>query len=439
MSKKIKIFLIVFALLAFTSIIVWQIALNSEKLFPEISMVEDSTENELAANPVKDELVNTQVAEEPATIPLNNFVDSCVPEGEFDPSIDYFPEKTNLLYTNGFTVEYFNNYKVVTVTSPWPGATESNQYILVQCGTPVPERYSGYQVITVPVQRIVTMSTSYLPFLDALGLLDRLVGVDDGTYISNENVNAMIAENKLEFIGYGAGVDVERTLELAPDVVMTYSAGFLDYDAHPILLDAGINVVLNGEWMDPSPLGRAEWGKFLAAFFNKEAMAETFFNQTVENYNNLKEIANRSREKPTVLLNSDYQGSWYLPGGEGYMAAFISDAGGDYLWSDILSAQSTVQSFEEVFERAQNADIWLNPGIFSSLNALLAADSRYAEFSAFQNGSVWNNDARISANGGNDFYESAVAHPETVLADLIKIFHPELLPDYVLVYYRVLE
>ena len=434
MSRRVKSILAIFSLVGVVGVIVWYFSKNSNPVFPDPSTQTEPTRAVPTISTISTEIIGFNSPALPT-----NFTDSCVASGDYDPSIDYFPEKAALSYTNGFTVEYFNNYKLVTVTSPWPGATEPNQYILVQCGTPVPEGYSAQHVITVPIQSIVTMSTSYLPFLDELEVLDRLVGVDDGTFISNENVNAMIAENKLEFLGYGAGVDVERTLELAPDIVMTYSAGFLDYDAHPILLDAGIKVVLNGEWMDPSPLGRAEWGKFIAMFFNKEAMAETLFEQTATRYNQLKELANQAGEQPTVLLNSDYQGSWYVPGGEGYMAAFINDAGGDYLWSDILSSQSIVKSFEEVYERGKTADVWINPGIYLTMSDLLAADTRYEEFYAFQMDNVWNNDASTNQAGGNDFYESAVAHPELVLADLMKIFHPELLPDHELVYYRVLD
>ncbi len=371
--------------------------------------------------------------------PETNLTDGCIIEGEFDASIDYFPEKATLTHTDGFTVEYFNNYKIVTVATPYPGATESVQYVLVQCGTPAPEGFLDEQIVEVPIQSIVTMSTTYLPFLDDLGVLDRLVGLDDATYVSNPTVLKMAEEGKLTMIGYGSGVNVEQTLELSPDVVMTYGSGFPDYDAHPVLLDAGLKVVLNAEWLDTSPLGRAEWGKFIAAFFNKEAAAEALFADTVQKYNDLMALVADVADKPTVFTNSDYQGTWSMPGGNSYAAAFIKDAGGDYLWSDDPSTGSLPLAFEAVFERAQNADYWLNIGFFFTLEDLKAADARYADFAAFQSGDIWNNDAKTSAAGGNDFYESAVAHPEVVLADLVKILHPDLLPDHELVYYRQMK
>lgn len=371
--------------------------------------------------------------------PAHNLTDGCIPEGKFSPEIDYFPEKATLQYTAGFSIEYHNSYKVVTVKTPWPGASESLQYALVQCGAPAPEGFTEAQIIEVPVKSIVTMSTSYLPFLDELGLLDRLVGLDDATYVSNPTVLKMAEEGKLTMLGYGSGVNVEKALELKPDLIMTYGSGAPEYDAHPVLLQAGLKVVINAEWLDTSPLGRAEWGKFIAAFFNKEAQAENLFADKAKQYNDLKALAANVSTKPTVFTGSAYQGTWNVPGGNSFAAAFLKDAGAAYLWADDPSSGSLPLAFEAVFEKAQNADFWLNVGFVGSLDDLKAMDTRYADFAAFQNGNVWNNDAKTSPNGGNDYYESAVAHPELVLADLIKIFHPALLPEHNLVYYRQLK
>ncbi len=392
-----------------------------------------------ACGPVTPTETPVPVPSEPVSLPAapeNNLTDGCVADGEFSPEIDYFPEKVTLTHTANFAVEYHNNYKVVTIFLPYPGATEAAQYVLVQCGTPAPEGYAAEQVIEVPVQTIVTMSTSYLPFLDELGLLDRLVGLDDATYVSNPTVLQMAAEGKLAMIGYGSSVNVEQALELAPDIIMTYGSGAPEYDAFPILQQAGLKVVINAEWMDTSPLGRAEWGKFIALFFNQEAAAEALFADKVNAYNEYAALAAGVTEKPTVFTGTAYQGTWNVPGGQSFGAAFLRDAGADYLWADDPSTGSLFLSFEAVFEKAQNADFWLNVGFVSALTDLEAMDPRYADFAAYQTGNVWNYDARVSPSGGNDYFESAVAHPELVLADLIKIFHPDLLPDHELVYYR---
>lgn len=374
---------------------------------------------------------------EVAVAPTANLTDGCVES--YNADIDYFPEKIALTYTDGFAVEYHNHYKVVTVATPWPGAENALEYVLVQCGTPAPEGFDATQLIEVPVQSIVTMSTSYLPFLDKLGVLDRLVAVDDVTYINNPTVLAMAEAGEIAQVGYGSGVNVEQLLDLDPDVIMTYGSGTPDYDAHPVLLNAGLHAVVNAEWLETSPLGRAEWGKFMAIFFNKEAAAEAQFAETAQRYEELAAQATAVTEKPTVMTDSEYQGSWYVAGGNSFTAQYLADAGAAYLWADDESTGSVGVAFEAVFDKAVNADYWINVGFVNSLAELEAADARYADFAAFQNGNVWNNNKKQNANGGNDYYESAVANPDVVLADLISVFHPEILPDHETVYFQQLQ
>ena len=367
----------------------------------------------------------------------NNLSEGCV-EG-YNAETDYFPQKATLTQTQGFSVEYHNNYKVVTIKTPWPGATEGLQYVLVQCGTPAPEGFEPSQIVEVPAKSIMTMSTTYLPFLDKLGVLDRLVGVDDTTYVNNPAVLKMAEEGKLATIGYGAAVNVEKVLEVAPDLVMTYGSGSPDYDAHPVLIEAGVKVIVNAEWMETAPLGRAEWGKFVALFFNKEAAAETLFAETMSRYQELAAKAATVTSKPTLFTDSDYQGTWYVAGGKSFAAQMFKDAGASYLWADDENSASIPLAFEAVFEKAADADFWINVGYVSDLASLKANDARYADFAAFKNGKVWNNNKRANANGGNDYYESAVAEPDVVLADLIAIFHPELLAEHEFVYYQQLK
>ena len=232
---------------------------------------------------------------------------------------------------------------------------------------------------------------------------------------------------------------MEQALDLNPDLIMTYAVGAADSDAQPKLLEAGLKVVVNAEWLDTSPLGRAEWGKFLALFFNREGVAEAMFAKTATSYEKLAAQAATVKTKPTVFTDTDYQGTWYVPGGQSFGAHFLADAGATYLWADDKATGSSPLAFEAVFDKAKEADFWLNQGYIANLKDLQAADARYADFAAFKKGNVWNNNARANANGGNDYYESAIAHPDVILADLIKILHPELLPDHKLVYYQQLK
>ncbi len=370
---------------------------------------------------------------------------SYTPEGcveNFEPGVNYFPKQATVNYAQGFSIEYHDNYKLLTVTQPWAGADQSFQYILLQCGTPLPEKLNDAMVIEVPIRSLVTMSTTYFSFLEQVGVLDALVGVDDLTYVYNERVHEMAKNDQIQVVGGGAGggvASVETLIELDPDVIMTSASGYADYDAHPKLLEAGLPVVINGDYVENTPLGRAEWGKFIAAFFNKEVEAEKQFNEMAGRYEALKTLTAGLEEKPSVFVNTDFQGSWYMPGGESYAAILLKDAGADYLWADSEGTGAMPYSFEQVYELALEADFWLNVGFASELGSLLAMDERYADFSAFRSGNVYNYSARVNANGGSDYFESGVAQPDVILADLISIFHPGLLTDHLLVYYMKLQ
>lgn len=384
-----------------------------------------------------EELPEEAETEEPApepSAPEANLVEGCVEDHA--EGIDYFPEKITLEYVNSFTVEYFANYKVITVLTPWPGAEETFQYVLVQCGTPAPEGYDAAAVIEVPIKTIVLMSTSYITQLDDLGLLDRLVGLDSFLYVINPEVREMIDTGELvEIAPTGQEVNVEVALDLEPELIMAFSAGVPEYDLHPALIQAGLPVVINADWMEQTPLARAEWVKFMALFFNAEAKAEDVFAETATQYQKMATLAAGVGEKPTVFSDTPYEGTWYVPGGQSYTARLIADAGGDYLWADDESTGTLFLDFETVFDRALDADIWINIWGYTTLADMLAVDERFGDFKAFQEGRVFGNDARGN-EFGTEIWETGVVHPHLVLMDLVKIFHPDLLPDHELYYYR---
>lgn len=369
--------------------------------------------------------------------PMANLTEGCVTD--YDPDVDYFPEKITLSDSVGWTIAYANNYKVITVLNPWRDADVQFRYVLVQCGTPPPADVGDAQVIEAPIDTIVTMSTTQLPHLNELDLLDRLIGVDNFRFINTPAVVQKIEAGELVEIGGGSEVNVEQAIDLDPDLIMTYGVGNPENDAHPKLIEAGLQVALNSEYMETSPLGRAEWIKFTGAFFNQEAAATAVYDNIAERYNEIAAQARDVSDKPPVFTGAPFQGTWSMPGGNSYVARLLADAGADYLWANDDSTGSQQLSFEAVFERAQDANFWLNTSSWQSLADGLAADERFAEFSAFQNGNVFNNNVRLNENGGNDYWETGVTNPHLVLADLIKIFHPELLPDHELYFYQQLE
>lgn len=363
--------------------------------------------------------------------------DGCVER--YNAQTDYFPEKMELKHAKGFKIEYFKHYKVVTVTNPWRDAKEQFQYVLVHCGTPAPKGFDRAQVVNVPIKSIMTMSTTHLPHLEALGVQDKLVGHSEFKWVSSPSVVKMIKEGKLTEIGGGPAVNVEQVIAAKVDLVTASGVGDPKYDAHPKLIEAGVKVGINAEYMEETPLGRSEWLKFTAAFFNKEQAANKYFEEVDSKYQAVSTRARAVPTKPAVFTNAPFQGTWYMPGGNSYVARSLADAGAKYLWDDDKSTGSIPLSFEAVFDRAKNADFWLSPGLPKSMSELLAADSRFGEFAAVKNGKVWNNNNKLNENGGNDVFESAVLNPHLYLLDMVKALHPTLAAEHQFVWFRHLK
>ena len=353
-------------------------------------------------------------------------------------SADLYPDKVRIEYSDVFDVEYHNNYKIVTISQPWPGAEAGFTYLLVQRGTEVPASVEANKTIEIPVRSIVTMSTSYLPHLEMLGLVDTLVGHDAFAWVTSETILNRIDSGAVAEVGSGPTVNVESLIDMEPDLIMTYGMGG-EWDSHPKLEEAKLPYVINAEWNEQSPLGRAEWLKFMAVFFNKESEVNEQFESIVDDYTALAEMASSVAIKPTVFTGAPYQGTWWVSGGGSYAAQLLADAGADYVWSDDDSTGSLMLDIESVFELAGEADFWINVGYWNSLADAKAADDRFANFSAHKQGTVYNYNNRLGPNGGNDYLESGPANPHKVLADLIDIFHPGLLSDHELYYYKRLE
>jgi iron complex transport system substrate-binding protein len=313
------------------------------------------------------------------------------------------------------------------------------RFLLVPRGGEVPDRFAGHRVVETPVRSLVALSTTYLAHLESLGLLHTLVGLANFDHVCSPAVRRAIDQDRLAEVGENQAVNVELLIDLDPDLVLGYGIGAAEDDNHPALFEAGLDVVLTTEFLESTPLARAEWIKFIALFFDREAEAETLFRAMEQRYLELRGMTADAGSRPTVLLNADFQGVWYQPGGRSYMAALLRDAGARYIWDDDDSAATRALDTESVFERGSGAEFWLNPGQARTLDELLSVDRRYSRFEAVRHCRVYNCTGRLGPGGGNDIWETGVANPHLVLADLVRIFHPELLPGHQLVWYRRLE
>lgn len=345
---------------------------------------------------------------------------------------------TTIKYAKGFKVSRNNNATWVEVTYPYQGATTGYKYVLVDRGQTPPAHDDDVTVIYTPVQRIVCTATSHLPLLDYLEESEKLVGFPSLDYVSSEKIRKRIDAGQVKELGVDMGLNIEQIALLKPDLLMGYTMTG-DMGQYKKIQQLGVPVVMNAEYLEEHPLGRAEWIKFMALFFKKEKEADLVFGMIEKNYIATKALVANYSSQATVLSGVVYGDAWFLPGGQNYNTKILKDAGFNYLWEDNSSNGYLQLSFESVYEKAREADFWIGVASFASLQEIKNADERYAKFKPFQTKQVYTYDARKGAKGGSEFLELGYLRPDIILKDLVKINHPELLPEYSLYFYRRLE
>jgi iron complex transport system substrate-binding protein len=343
-------------------------------------------------------------------------------------------------YATGFEIHDFGRIKKITVFNPWEKASGiSFSYYLIPENQSVPDSLKNKRIIFTPVERVVCLSTSHIAFIGALGEEDKIRGVSGSRYISHPEVAKKIASGEIVDVGYDNNLNYERILQQDPDLVMVYGVNSEVTAYVRKMEDLGLNVFYVAEYLEKSPLGRAEWIKAIAPLFEKTSQADSFFTVAEKNYEELKRKAKRITPRPRVLVGLPYRDSWWIPGGESYLAHLIEDAGGNYIGKENNSRESYVISFENALAMAHGAEVWINTGSVDSREEILAADERFASFPSFNNARIYNNNNRMSLSGGNDFWESGTIYPDKILHDFIVIFHPGLLGNSELYYYREIK
>ncbi len=335
-------------------------------------------------------------------------------------------ENLRLSYAQGFEVTYTEGATWVKVPKPYQGAEKGFTYLLVDKGSEIPEHEADVQVIEVPIDKIVCTSTTHIPLLDYLNETNALVGFPTTDYISSAKMRPRIDSGDVTELGVDKEMNLELLVSTDPDMVMAYTMSS-DFGQYKQIQEVDIPVIINAEYLEPHPLGRAEWIKFMALFFNKETMADSVFNAIEAQYNNLKASVKDLEDKPSVLSGVVYGDTWYMPGGDNYASKIIDDAAGYYLWAEDSTSGYLELSFEAVYERAHTADYWIGVGSYKSLDGMKNSDNRYADFEAFKKGNVYTYDARKGAKGGSEFLELGYLRPDLILDDLIKILHTDSL------------
>lgn len=343
-----------------------------------------------------------------------------------------------ITYAKGFTLKAYDGIYVVQITQPWASAKEQFTYVLKREQAQVPDSLKQYTQIQIPIHTIACTSTTHIPAISTLDEVQSLIGFAGLDYISTESVRQEIDRGHIRELGQNETLNVEVIVDAAPDVFMAFAMDNGNKALHTIE-QAGIPVLYNGDWTEQNPLGKAEWIKLFGVLYDKEKEANQFFEDIVTDYTAALELVKNAKTQPTVVSGVMYSDVWYLPEGNSWAAVYFKDAKADYLWKDTPGVGSLALSFEQVLEKGQHADFWINPGHYESLSDLAAANPHYKEFEAFKKGKVYSFAPTKGKTGGALFYEWGPLRPDLVVKDLIQIFHPELLPDYQPFFYRQLQ
>lgn len=337
-------------------------------------------------------------------------------------------------YARGFKVIDHGNYKLVDVSDPSGESSKLYKYAFLQRGTDQTGIPADYEIIEVPVRSVICMTTLQLSNFIKLQSLDKVIGMPSTHFLFNKQMKKQLKSGYTSKIGIEGEFDKEVVLGLHPDIILVSPFKRGGYDA---IRDLGIPLISFLAYKESSPLGQAEWIKFTAMLLGNEELANKQFDEIEKKYMDLKALVGSVKNKPTVLSGELHSGSWYAVGGGSYLAQLFRDAGASYFMKNDSESGGSFIDYETAYSKGAQADYWriVNSfdGIFS-YEALKKSDDRYTDFKAYKQKKVIYCNLR-----DKPFYENTPVEPEVVLADLIKIFHPEILPDYSPVYYELLK
>lgn len=334
-------------------------------------------------------------------------------------------------YAEGFSIENKKGYTTIKVFDPWKKGHILAIYHLIKNKDISTPPTDGIK-IKIPIKKLASSSVTHLEFLDLIDELHTLKGFCKPDIVYNKTVRTNAKLGKISDLGDAFSINIEKTIGLQPDIFLV--SGYNQADANiQRIADAGIPIVYDNEWMETSLLGRAEWIKFVAAFYDKSHIADSIFSEIAKRYNTIISKAKNNGERPTILSGSNFRGTWYMPGGKSYMGKLYRDAQADYHYENDSTTGSLPLSIEVVLKNFAQADVWLNCN-YDSITELVNADDKHKLFAAVKKRNVYNFNKRRLQSRANDFWESAIAHPDLLLGDVIAVLHPDVLPTWEFVY-----
>ncbi len=340
---------------------------------------------------------------------------------------DYSAKKdTTLKYAKRFVIFENDKFKRIFLFGN-PNINDTTAiYTFLKDSTCILKQRSNECIFKTPLKKIISLSSVYTTMLCELNELQHIIAIENSDYYTNTNVLKKIVAKQITEVAKGPEIDVEKTITLNPDIIFSFGMGNKEKDENKKIKQANIPTVLCLDHLEETPLARAEWIKFYAAFLGKEKLADSLFKLTEKNYLQLKSIVQTIKTQPTVFTEIKYGDVWYVPGGKSFVATLLKDANANYVFKEDTHTGSLNLSFEEVYIKAKDADFWLNPAMVNSKKEILGFELRYAEFKAYKTNNLYNNNKVVNSKGYSNYWETGITHPDKILSDLILIFHPTL-------------
>jgi iron complex transport system substrate-binding protein len=345
---------------------------------------------------------------------------------------------TGIIYAKRFNISEKEGYTVLTVINPWQGASGISQLTyLVKRGEKIPVGVDPGDIIFVPVEKIICMSTTYLAMISALGMGNTVKGISGANLIYDNGLREKVKRGEVADVGPQDNLNNELVVQISPDLIMVYGVGSESAGHLNKIREMGQKVLFNADYLEIEPLAKAEWIKVFGALFCREKEAQEVFSAIEKEYNCVKALVReKTTDRPTVMLGLPWKDTWYISPGNSFMSSLIKDAGGNYLWKEEISEISMPYGIENVFMKAQRADCWINISAVNSRDEIISVDSRLGVLPVFKSGNLYNNNNLVSPEGANDYWESGAISPQVILKDITAILHPGLFPGYRMVYYK---
>ena len=336
-------------------------------------------------------------------------------------------------YARGFEVMNGDGYVKVEIKDPWKAGKLLQRYLLAPRDQALPDDMPKGTVVRVPLRNVVIYTAVHAAMFNELGAIDEIVGVCEPRYIKDTTILDRIEKGWIQDIGMATSPNIEKMIASGAEVIIASPFANGSYGA---VEKTGLPIIECADYMETDPLGRAEWIKFIGLLTGTRELADSLFLATESNYLRLKALTGNVAFRPKLMTEMKYGNSWYVSGGESYMAHLYKDAGADYLFSYLPGAGGIPLSFETVLEKAIHADLWMilyNRAEAMTYRALQSDYASYSRFDPFRNRRIYGCNVNYSL-----YYEEVPIHPDCLLEELIAVFHPQLKPDHAFRYFKPL-